>query len=262
MRPSTTNGKKRIWTLWAALLWLAVWQIAYLFVGEDLLLSSPVSTCARVLELAVQAGFWRIIFHSVVRVLGGYLLGVAAGALLALLTARLRAAYEIVSLPMGIIRSTPVSSFIILALVWISGTNLSVFISFLMVLPLVWSNVHEGLCAQDRQLLEMAEVYRLSRAKVFAHITLPAVLPFFLSACRVSLGFAWKSGIAGEVIAIPKNAIGTQLYNAKIYLETTDLFAWTAVVILLSFVIERGLVAGLAFLTRRAQERLAGGGAK
>ena len=68
---------------------------------------------------------------------------------------------------------------------------------------------------------------------------MPAVMPFFLSVSRVAMGFAWKSGIAGEVIAIPKDAIGTQLYDAKVYLETTDLFAWTVVIVVLSVLIEK-----------------------
>ena len=59
------------------------------------------------------------------------------------------------------------------------------------------------------------------------------------AAVTTGVGFAWKSGIAGEVIAIPKDAIGTQLYDAKVYLETTDLFAWTVVIVVLSVLIEK-----------------------
>ena len=113
-----------------------------------------------------------------------------------------------------------------------------------MVLPLVWSNVHEGLHRVDGRLLEAAQVYHLGPWAMARAVYLPAALPYFLSACRVALGFAWKAGIAGEVIAIARGTIGEKLYESKAYLQTTDLFAWTVVIILLSVGIERLLKSG------------------
>ena len=125
------------------------------------------------------------------------------------------------------------------------------FISFLMVLPLVWQNVGQGIGAADPSLLEMAAVYRLSRRAVVRAVYLPAVLPHLLPALRVGLGFAWKAGIAGEVIAITSGSMGYALYTAKTQLEMPDLFAWTGYIILLSIALERGLLA----LLRRGQKK-------
>lgn len=226
------------------LCWLAIWQAACLAVGQELLLPSPWGVFRRLLELASGADFRATVAGSLARILSGYLSAVLWGTLLALLTARWRLLYAFFSLPMNVIKATPVASFVILALVWISGRRLSAFVAFLMVLPMVWSNVHQGIVSADRGLLEMARVYRLSRWRTFRAAVLPSALPYFLSAVRVGAGFAWKAGVAGEVIAIPRAAIGTELYRAKIYLETADLFAWTLVVILLSVALERVAVAG------------------
>ena len=68
---------------------------------------------------------------------------------------------------------------------------------------------------------------------------IPSLAPYFLAACKSSLGMAWKAGIAAEVLAVPKNAIGTELYYAKTYLETPTMFAWTLVIILLSIIFEK-----------------------
>ena len=73
------------------------------------------------------------------------------------------------------------------------------------------------------------------------------MLPYFASACRTALGLAWKAGVAAEVLCLPEAAIGTQVYQAKIYLETPDLFAWTLVVLALSFALE-GLLGKLLSL--------------
>ena len=64
-------------------------------------------------------------------------------------------------------------------------------------------------------------------------------MPFFMAAAKAGMGLAWKAGIAAEVLASPSLGIGTELYNAKIYLETADLFAWTAVIIAISVALER-----------------------
>ena len=214
-------------------------MLVYAGMGTSLLLPSPAETFLRLRQLLGDPSFYSIIGHTFLRIFSGFLLGTAAGCILGGLTAISPLLYRFFALPMNAIKSTPVASFVILALVWIKGENLSTFIAFLMVLPVIWQSVHTGLGSADPELLEMARVYRFSRGKKLRYLYLPAALPYLISAMRVGLGFSWKSGIAGEVIAIPSQAIGTQLYNAKIYLDMPGLFAWTIVIILLSAAIER-----------------------
>lgn len=214
-------------------------MLVYAGMGTSLLLPSPAETFLRLRQLLGDPSFYSIIGHTFLRIFSGFLLGTAAACILGGLTAFSPLLYRFFALPMNAIKSTPVASFVILALVWIKGENLSTFIAFLMVLPVIWQSVHTGLGSADPELLEMARVYRFSRGKKLRYLYLPAALPYLISAMRVGLGFSWKSGIAGEVIAIPSQAIGTQLYNAKIYLDMPGLFAWTIVIILLSAAIER-----------------------
>ena len=118
-------------------------------------------------------------------------------------------------------------------------------VSGLMVLPVLWGNVCKGISQTDGQLLEAARAYRFGRWKTLRLVYVPSVLPYFASGCATGLGLAWKAGVAAEVLCQPRLAIGTQVYRAKITLETPDLFAWTAVVIALSFLLEYAL--GLLF---------------
>ena len=138
-----------------------------------------------------------------------------------------------------VVRATPVASFILLAYFWMQTKNIPAFIAFLIVLPIIWGNTHEGLRSCDPQLLEMGRVYGFSRLKTLWQIRLPAAAPYFLSGCRTALGLAWKSGVAAQALVRPDNTIGNELQNAKIALETVDIFAWTAVVIVLSVLLER-----------------------
>ncbi len=135
---------------------------------------------------------------------------------------------------MSAIKAIPVASFIILVLIWVPSRNLSIVISFLMVLPVVYTNVLNGIASTDRKLLEMAQVFRVPLSRRIRYIYLSQLLPFLRTGFSLSLGLCWKAGIAAEVIGIPKGSIGEKLYEAKVYLQTADLFAWTLVIVLIS----------------------------
>ncbi len=232
-------------------LWLLLWELAYLIVDKEILIASPQAAILRLFQLAGEADFWKTAALTLSRILSGYGLGIVVGCLLAVFTARFPLAKAFFMPLLNIVKATPVASFIILALLWINTGRVPAFISFLIVLPLVWSNVYEGLKNVDKDLLEMGRSFRLGKKKMLLGIYIPSVLPYFMAAATTGMGLAWKSGVAAEVIATPNWAIGSALYDAKIYLETVDLFAWTIMVILFSLLLEKLLLRTVAFLSRR-----------
>lgn len=230
-----------------ALFWLALWQLASLAVGQELLVPSPAVVAATLGELLVTAGFWQITGWSLLRVGLGYLAGVVVGCAAAVLTVRYRTVDLLLSPALRVVRAAPVASFIILVLVWIPVGRLPAFISFLMVVPVVWDAMATGLRSQSPELLEMARVFRFGWWPTLRRVRLPQLAPFFVTASTTAMGLAWKSGIAAEVIARPPLSIGGQLQDAKIYLETPAVFAWTITAVGLSLLLEA--------LLRRATRR-------
>ncbi len=225
-----------------AVFWITVWALLSGRIGEEILLPSPAKVLETLWTMWGTAVFWRSVALSLLRILGGYIAAVLVGTLLAVLTTHCRPIHVLLSPLLHIVRAAPVASFIILAYVWICVQILPAFIAFLMVVPLVWANVCEGIENTDKKLLEVARVFRLGHRKTLSLIHLPSVRPYFIAACTTGLGFAWKSGIAAEVICNPANSIGKQLYSAKAYLETPEVFAWTVTVVLLSVLLERVLL--------------------
>ena len=140
------------------------------------------------------------------------------------------------------------ASFIILCLIWLNSSNLPIFIAFLMVLPVIYTNMLQGIKSTDKKLLEMAEVFSLKKLRRIKYIYMPQLRPYIQSACSISLGLCWKAGIAAEVIGIPEGSIGEALYQAKIYLNSRDLFAWTVVIIIISIVFEKFFAWGIKAL--------------
>ena len=227
----------------AVLFWLAVWQAAAMAIGQEVFLVSPVQALRCLLRLLPQADFWHRVGFSAGRILLGFGLGVLSSAVLAVAAEKWEWVDALLAPVMQLVKATPVASFIILALVWVSGRSLSILISFLMVLPVLYSAVRIGIESTDVQLLEMAQVFRLPLVRRVKAIWLPAILPAFRQGCSVALGICWKSGVAAEVIGLPDGSIGDALYRAKITLSTGELFAWTFVIILLSAGFEKLFLA-------------------
>lgn len=254
MTTSTTsrNSKGKI-RLWAVLAWLLIWQLASMWIGQEILLVSPVTVVITLIRLAGGAQFWLSVSSSMLRIIGGFLLAVVLGAALAGLSAASGRLREFLLPFVATVKSIPVASFVILVLIWVSSRNLSVLISFLMVFPVIYTNVLDGISQTDRGLLEMAEVFGIPFGRRLRTIYVSQVLPYFRTGCSLALGLCWKAGVAAEVIGIPQNSIGENLYNAKIYLDTPALFAWTLVIICISVLFEKGFLRAVECLVQRLE---------
>ena len=246
--------KKRILTLGAIVFWLVLWQAAAMMLGKSLLLSSPVEVVERLFELVPDKNFVSGVLFTTGRIMLGFLLGTLTGVLFALLAGKFVFFERLFAPLITAVKAVPVASFTILARIWISSANLSVLITFLISVPVVYSNVFEGIRSFDPKLTVMADVFHIPPFKRFVGIYLSQIMPFFRSAIRLSIGLCWKSGVAAEVIGTPKGSIGEKLYSSKVYLETADLFAWTLVVIILSLITEKLILLIIDLIARRIEK--------
>ncbi|MBQ6175135.1 MAG: ABC transporter permease subunit [Clostridia bacterium] len=240
--------------VFAALFWLCAWQGLAMIVRLPLLLPSPVEVAVRWCELAGTAPFWRTVLSTLLHISVGFLSALLLGVLLALVSSRLKWAETLLAPLMVTIRSMPVASFAVLAVIWFSKENLSTLLALTMALPILYTNTLTGLRAIDPQMREMAEVFRIPTLRRIRCVYLPQFLPHLRSGIIVSVGLCWKSGVAAELIGRPKGTIGAQLWDAKTYLEVQDAFAWTVTVILLSLAFQALVLYLLKTVTRRLEK--------
>ena len=244
MRTSITSADRvkkhrTLYKILAAAVWIMVWQLTSMWLKQEILLASPVSVIKRLTELIVLSDFWKSVAFSLGRIILGFSLALLLGTVLAALSCAFFAVEELIQQLLREIKATPVASVISECMIWIPSRNLSVFISFLMVFPVVYTNILEGIRQTDKQLLEMADSFGAGVGKKVQFVYLSQVMPYAATACKLGLGLCWKAGIAAEVIGIPAGSIGEKLYKAKVYLETPDLFAWTIVIIAVSVGVEK-----------------------
>ena len=247
------QNKKSI-RLWAVLLLAGLWQIAAVIIGQEILLASPAAVISRLWQLIFQREFWSSIGFTLIRMLTGFLIAVLLATGLAASAVRFNPIRELLDPIMAVMKATPVASITILILLWVPSKNLSLIMSVAMVVPIIYDNVKSGIEGTNHELLEMTRVFEIPLKRRIRFVYIPEILPYFRTAAKISIGLCWKAGVAAEVIGIPSGSIGEKLYQAKIYLDTASLFAWTVVIILLSVLFEKLFM----MILDKAAERMKG----
>ncbi len=227
----------------AAAFWMGVWFVLAAVVDNDILLAAPQETAARMLSLLGEKSFYLSVGSSLLRIGAGFGAGLGLAVLLAAGSSRFALLEELLAPLMGLIKTVPVASFAVLLLIWWGPSALAASVSLLVVMPGVYFGVLEGLKSMNVRLLEMADVFRLPFRNRLFYLYRPELRPFLQGSIKAALGMCWKAGAAAEVIGIPARSIGEGLYLSKIYLDTAGVFAWTAAVVLASFLMEKLILA-------------------
>ena len=234
--------KKIIQAFCSLLFWIGLWAIVSYRINNTFILPSPIEVIKAIFKLLQDPEFLMITAQSLTRIFLGVLIAIIVGILIAVITVRFSFINMLITPFMSTVKATPVASFIFIAIIFLNRNVLPVFITILLVLPIIWTNISSGIRSTSKELLEVARVYRFSPVIKITKLYIPTVLPYFLAACRSALGMAWKAGVAAEVLCTPTSAIGTELYFAKTYMDTETLFAWTLITIILSLIIEKSIV--------------------
>ena len=230
---------KRIGWLAACALWIGAWQIASLLVGSDLVLAGPWQTCVHLISILCNPQTVAIVWFSLSRIAAGFLLAFSLGVALGLAAHRWDVVRTLVAPFVATCRSVPVACVVVLLLIWVGSAAVSGLAVFLMAFPALYLAVLEGLDQSGDSVQEMLETFGVSRPRRFCAHMWQRVLPFAVAASKNACGMAWKAGVAAELIGTPRGSMGERVYQAKVLFETADLFAWTVLIVVCSFLCER-----------------------
>lgn len=232
--------------------WILLWQILAWLVDSKILLAGPVDVLRALFSQMGEREFYLTALCSLGRISAGFFLAFFLGIVMGAASYRFPLLGEILEPFIFLFKSVPVASFVVLLLIWFGPKRLTGMISFLVVFPMIYYSILAGAQETDRKMVEMAQVFRMPLLQKIGHLYCPAVWPSLTAACKTALGMAWKSGVAAEVIGTPSHSIGEKLYMAKITLGTAELFAWTLVLIVLSYPFEKAV---LKILKRVGEEK-------
>lgn len=223
--------------------WLVVWQVASMLDSSGILLCGPLDALLALCRLSSTQTFWNSIWFSTLRIVAGVLLGYIIAGALAGASWHMSTVRILLQPALLAIKSTPVACIVVILLIWTGAANVSIITVLLLVVPAIYFALCTGLDNMDAGQRDLFEIFGVRGRRRFFALIWPAVLPYLQAASSTVLGMSWKAGIAAELIGVPAGSLGERIYQAKLLLETPDLFAWTFCVICLSWLFEHGAMA-------------------
>ncbi len=219
--------------------WLLLWYVIYFWINDNSLIASPYNVIICLFNFIFNFNFWHTIALSIIRIFSGFLLAFIVGTILAIVTVK----FDFINLffkpIISIIKTIPIVSLIILVTTFINMTFIPTFISFITVLPVTFNNVYYGIKQKNN--------IKGKKQKIM----LTDVTPYIISAVSSGIGFAWKSGISAEVLVKLKESVGYEIYFAKSNCLITELFTWTAIVVIICFLLENFIIFIVKLLTNK-----------
>ena len=197
------------------LIWLVIWQVLSLVVNNSVLLSGPVDTVRALIELGSSTSFYISVGITVGKVILGFLTGMILGSALSVLSYKVRIVREFLSPFVSVIKSIPIVSFIIIALIWAGSSNVTIIVSSVISFPIFYKNLLEGLQVIDPKMIELAKVYQMKTCKKIRYIYLPSLSSQIKSAVSLAIGMAFRGGITAEVVGQPLRSIGNGLTDPR-----------------------------------------------
>jgi NitT/TauT family transport system permease protein len=237
---SLSAGPSTPWRDWTARLHLPTLAVAAVVVAGWWLLSrrygayvlpSPAEVAGGLGEIVRTGEIWRHTAASLSRIVVGFGTAVLVAVLLGLLAFLSRLAGGVVHDLLAVLNSTSVFVWIVIAIIWFGLSHWApIFTTFMITLPVVASNLVEGVASVDRRLLEMGDVYRLSGRQKFRAIVVPSTLPYLVAGMKVGFGLALKVSVVAEIFGVT-SGIGYVMNYSREILATQMVFAWAIVMI-------------------------------
>lgn len=221
---------------------VVLWQIAALLVRNPVILPYPADIVLSLVKITMNGDLARESAVTLVRGLIGASAAFVFGVLIGLMMGLNNRVREILSPAVTALQSTPVISWILLALIWFDNTFVPVFIIVVTTAPTFIISVSEGILRADPKLLEMAKVFRVARPRIIRSIIIPSILGYLLASVKIVFGLTYRTAVMAEVLAHPGGGIGEKMNWARLNVETADLIAWTLIIVLFAFLVDELLV--------------------
>lgn len=222
--------------------WICVWQIMAAIIHNDIFFAGPVEVFKRLLDFVLTSEFWISILNSIFRIMSGFFLAFFIAYVIAFIAYNIKIIEELLTPFVNVLRAVPVAAVVVIISIVAGSKWLSLYVTFMVLFPLVYMNLLEGLKSANVDMLEAAKIYKISWWNKYKVIYVPSIKPGLLSAVKTGVGMSFKSGVAAEIICLAEKSIGLEIYSSKIYFDTPGVLAWTITIIVISYIAEIILV--------------------
>lgn len=212
---------------------IILWIVLSHIVNNEVIIPSINSTFLSMIDIIKDPDFFNIIKYTLFRTLTGFLISLLLAMLTGVASSFSKIVYNFMDPISKILNSVPAIALIVLALIWLDNELVPIFIGFIMIFPLLYETVLNSILNVDQELIQMAQLYKVGTVEVLKNIYIPNILYNLSHTLTSVIGLNLKMVIAGEVLSQPEYAIGSSLQLQRMYLNTSGVFAWIVVILLI-----------------------------
>lgn len=222
---------------------IGLWQIISSIIGSSIILPPPYAVVIELFKFLSKKSFYLNLGSTVLRAVESFVIIVFSGSVCGILAGK-NANMETAFKPLiSVFKATPVMSVILIAFIWFRTGAVPVFSAFLMAFPIMFVQTVQGYHNLDSKLIQMCDIYGIQGFKRTVNFTIPAMMPSLVTGAKQSLAMIWKVVIASEVLTIPNYGVGKDLQLSQVQLDTSKVFAWTVVAIILTSLSDKAFEA-------------------
>ena len=217
---------------------LIIWSVSAKIINSPVILPTPIEVGKEFVNLLRDEVFYRNLLSTINKSVFASLLILILGIPIGMIIGFSKTIYYIFRPFITILQSVPVISWLAFAIfMWGIGWKGPIFISTMSLLPIVIINTASGMSNIDRELIEVAKIYNVSKKKTIIYIYLGSIVPFIIASMEVVFGNIWKTILVTEYLC-GDSGIGVMIAWARSYIDTPQIFALTLVAVLLAISME------------------------
>lgn len=230
--------KSRRYAVLSTCIIVVLWWVVAILVDNPLRIPSPYETFKALMAIIGHEYFLIQVLHTLRRTLFGFMIAFASGVTLGVLSGLFQPIYYLLRPLILAQRSVPTMAVILLALIWLDSEIAPILVGVIVIFPIIYSAVVDGIKNMDQHLLEMAEVYHLSSRKKLRHLYMPSISTSLRAVAAAAISLNLKLSIAAEVLSQSGHAIGSEMHLEKMVLNTAGVLAWAVIAIALGWLLE------------------------
>lgn len=231
-------SKNRILSILSRIVIIGLWTFISKIIDNEVIFPTIKSIIISLIGIVKDPKFISIIGYSLIRGLIGFFISLILAIIMGILSSIFRVVFHLMNPIIKFLSFVPTMAIIILALIWLNNETVPMFVGFIMVFPILYETVLKSILNVDRNIMEMAQTYHVDKIIIIKDIYLPSIFNNISQIFVSTLGLNLKMVIAGEVLAQPKYGIGSSLQLQKIYLNTSGVFAWIIIILVMAKLIE------------------------
>ena len=234
---SMAHMKYLVWILRIGLLlgFFVLWEAAARLGWIDaFILSSPGRIWSTIKDLYISGELWLHVGTSCLETVAGFLLGTAAGVLVAVALWLSPTLYRVLDPYLVVLNSLPKTALGPVFIVWM-GAGPGAIIAMTLAISLVVTilEIHNGFCSTDLGKLRLLQSLGATKRQILFKVVIPANFTTIINALKVNVGLSWVGVIMGEFLVSRAGlgyliVYGSQVFKMDLVMATVLLLALAA----------------------------------